>query len=150
MRREHEDLFNAIETFKNEVNKLANATVSINITIENNAINRHQDKLKEFILLIENNYKGRYKNFILSSKNRRSVLVNYRIIYAKIAKLLGYTLKDIGYVINRGHPDIVYYNNKANDLLETDPKFRMLYNDVVNLINRTKIFKDEGIIKLFK
>ena len=73
---------------------------------------------------------------ILRVNCRKREIVDFRSIFAHIAVKFNFTFVSIGQHINRHHSTIISLRNKANNLLETDPMFLNLYNEILSKIER--------------
>lgn len=73
---------------------------------------------------------------ILRTPCRKRELVDLRSIFAHIAIKLNFTFVSVGRHIDRHHSTIISLRDKANNLLETDPMFLNLYNEILSKIER--------------
>jgi hypothetical protein len=68
--------------------------------------------------------------------SRKREIVTLKQIFCKIARDYGYSLQLIGEHVypNGSHPDVIYSNQRATDLIEVDTDFRDLYVSILNKI----------------
>jgi hypothetical protein len=66
----------------------------------------------------------------LDSKKRYREIVQLRMIYCFIAKMMGHSFVRIGKCISRDHSTIIHNVNTFKNLMETNPQFIELYREV--------------------
>ena len=73
----------------------------------------------------------------LDGKNRKRDIVELRHIFTFLARKLGYSFTSIGeFLGDRDHTTIINNVRMFNNLIETDPKFRKKYNDILEHIKK--------------
>lgn len=76
-----------------------------------------------------------FKTNPLRLKNRKIEYVEARCIFCYIAKeKLKFTYTGIGRYLEKDHTSIIHMNKRARNLLETDDKFMILYNQTIENI----------------
>lgn len=76
----------------------------------------------------------------ITSPTRKRDVTEYRYIYFKIARLMGYTYVEIGFKIQKGklkgydHTTVMHGIKTFDDLLSTNQKFALRYQNVVDNI----------------
>jgi hypothetical protein len=64
--------------------------------------------------------------------SQKREIVNLRFIYCKMATDMGFTLEQIGGLINRNYVNVLQSVRKFNNYYETEQKFRELYHEIKN------------------
>jgi len=63
----------------------------------------------------------------LSSKRRTREIVDGKMIYSKLLRERGYTLKTIGETLGKDHTTIIHYIRSIENLIETEPNINNAY-----------------------
>jgi hypothetical protein len=72
----------------------------------------------------------------IHTNTRKRSNVEARVIFSKILREMKTPLETIGSYLNKHHTTIIHLLNLANDLIETDEKFKEKYIVARNLANR--------------
>jgi hypothetical protein len=84
------------------------------------------------------------KGYKLRSRHRYRELVDYRFMFAHIARSMEYKLTTIGKYLKKHHSSIIHYENAFENMMETSECFKEKYNEIFNYI-KTKIKKDDKL-----
>lgn len=77
------------------------------------------------------------KKLSLAHKSRTRELVELRQIFCQIARVMGFSLKNIGvHLGNRDHTTVIHSLKAFNNLTETDPVYREKYNNIIDKIKQ--------------
>lgn len=68
----------------------------------------------------------------IKSKSQKQDLADIRHLTCLILRENNYTLTRIGRIVQRDHSTVMYSIEKARDLISLEPKYRILYKDIVN------------------
>jgi hypothetical protein len=72
----------------------------------------------------------------LNSKNRYREIVQLRMMYCFIARMMGHSFVRIGKVLCRDHSTIIHNVDTFKNLMETNPQFIELYKEVFQHIKQ--------------
>jgi len=88
------------------------------------------DELEEVFIEFLPDVKGRV--YDLAHKNRNRSLTNLRHVFCFLAKMMGYSLTEIGgHLNNRDHTTIIHSIRTFRDLYQTNDNFRELYFTII-------------------
>lgn len=68
--------------------------------------------------------------FVLRTRSRKRDLVDLRSMFCSIAYRMNFTYASIGKYIGKDHTSIIHLNRKADALLDTDPRYANMYNNI--------------------
>jgi hypothetical protein len=138
-----------ISKFKNEFHEKIGYTPQV-ITLYDDRSYLPRIKLYELVDIVNKIMEGEFRDRRINRKLMRITSVirsrdvtEYRYIYYKIARLMGYSLKDIGLQLqshnHKGydHTTVIHGVKTFDDLLATSQKFALRYQHVIDNIRRT-------------
>ena len=86
----------------------------------------------------------------LKCVSRQRDLVEVRLIYAYLARMMRYTFQKIGGHMNRHHSSIIHYMEAFMNLMETCEPFQAKYTEILNYIkSQHKKESDESPIMVY-
>jgi hypothetical protein len=74
------------------------------------------------------------KGYSLTSKHRYREIVDFRFMFAHLARSMEYKLTTIGKYLKKHHSSIIHYENTFKDMMETSDSFKEKYTQVFNYI----------------
>lgn len=74
------------------------------------------------------------KTINLEDASRKQPITDLRFIYIQIARMMNYTLRNIGISLNRDHTTMMHALNQFKNLYETNESFRIKYQQIINYI----------------
>lgn len=77
------------------------------------------------------------RKLTLTCKSRKREVVELRMIFCYMARMMRYTLGTIGEFLNRDHTTIIHNVSTFLNLMETDDGFKSRYNEILNHINQS-------------
>ncbi len=125
-----------IETFTRDISRIEGVNVKIIININERYLGLEKsDDLEKIIDILEAMYDDELTGIRIKSDCRKREYSTLRLIYYKIAREHRFTYKSIGKMANRDHTTAMAGESSANDLIDTDQKFKALYLRAKQLVN---------------
>lgn len=75
-----------------------------------------------------------YHKLNLKSKKRVRKLVEIRIIFCYLARMMGYKLEYLGAYLNKHHSTVIYNLVAFNNLMQTSEEFRFKFKEIITYI----------------
>jgi hypothetical protein len=74
------------------------------------------------------------RGYSLISKHRYREIVDFRFMFAHLARSMEYKFTTIGKYLKKHHSTIIHYENTFKDMMETSDSFKEKYNKIFNYI----------------
>jgi hypothetical protein len=94
-----------------------------------------------FISLIEN--KSECRGYSLKSKHRYREIVDYRFMFAHLARSMEYKLTAIARYLKKHHTSIMHYEQEFKNMMDTSEVFKTKYTELFEYIkNKSKKYDE--------